>query len=393
MSRRFSASQPRPRRREPQHTPPRRARGRAAAYATSRVAYALLAAGALLSQPLTVVAQGVAADSTGVVSIGPGGGGTDADSTTASAPITTDMLRFLQLATTGLTDADVVNAACKSGATLQRFGKLFSALNQGQQAWSAVSKAIGGSGLPVNDIPAGIAAGAYAKAVSLGTTAEQYQATFAVGSLCNTSETARMTSAMYQFVRNVVNRGVEASLPALDSSFASVDAAQDPIGHATRQARYARLFGHVDARGQYLPTASAEVAVADSTAAEAYQFADQAEAAANASQATLRQLYAEAITPPQRDAAGNYVCVTMDSTGRTVSRWPEVAPGGRLSCGAASVGRSHQITSQVSILNGTQLSLLNQLEARRVDLEAIRVKMELQRELLDRATLLDRAVR
>lgn len=307
----------------------------------------------------------------------PGASGDD------GSPVDPNVAGFLADAVKGLTDNDVVRAACKGTQWMQQYQQVLGQSQDVLSLWRGLSQRFGGSGVPVMDNGVAGATSAYAKAVELGAKAESYSATYAIGALCNTSETARLAGAQFDFLRHVVNRGIELDLPDLQRAVNDTRAGLDPVASDVRQARYERLFGRYDP--QWTTRASVSGAVLDSTTAEAYQMAAHADSLANA---VMPQLSALAAEVQGTDQTG---CAALMGTGDSSSAGSGPRSNGR--CGPISPGRADQITATALLLNGSQMAMLNQLSARRMDVEAAKAQVDLRSDYLARVGRLRPAVR
>jgi len=310
----------------------------------------------------------------------PGAPGPEAqpDQPTAVDPAVKD---FLGKALQGLSDNDVVKAACKTTAALAHYEEVLGTAGKALQQWKGLSNSFSARGVPVADLGAGIAASAYAKAVELGAKAESYSLTFGLGSMCNTSETARLAQQQFDFLHNVVNRSIQVPLPSIAESITETGAAITPVPTAEREARFERIFGRLSAsRDVALPDLA--IAAVDSTTAEAYLMATRADSVAVV---TLHELTSFAAEVQSGADTTSLACRKLAGSGDAgADAAPPADSTSNVKCGPLSPGRADQITASVLFLNATQLALTNQLIARRMDIEAVRAQADVRQDFLQR---------
>jgi hypothetical protein len=280
---------------------------------------------------------------------------------------------FLGTALGGLSENDVVKNACKSASQLTKYTQALSGAQGGMKSWGDFSSSFSARGVPVGDLGANMAATGYAKAVEMGAKSEAYS----LGSLCNTSETSRLAQEQYDFLRHVVNRGIENPMPSIMASLDATEQAVSAVPMEQRLTRFDRIFGRTKRRG-YVPDADIAVAAVDSTTAEAYQM--RADSAAGVTLVELRRFAGEL---QQRADTTSPGCRAVAGTGDAgADAATTAATGAGTRCGALSPGRAEQISASALYLNATQLALTNQLVARRMDVEGVRAQAELRRDFL-----------
>lgn len=299
--------------------------------------------------------------------------------TTADAQLPGDIESFLTSAVRGLSDNDVVSAACRSQASIQQYAQLLGSVGNAMNGFGSFGAAFNGSGLPTSDLGANVAANAYANAVGQGARSEQYAATFALGSMCNTSETARLASAQFDFVRNVVNRGIEQSLPAVTNVLSSSSTAVTPVPNAVREARYQQLFVRTAPNTPGILQTPPSDALLDSTIAASYLMSARADSVSTMSYTQLQQYGRELQGTASVDSLGRPTCPGIDGQGDAAA---VTAPDSTGRCGPISPGRAQQILPSLEYMTATQNALSAQLAARRFDIEAARTTRLMRQDLL-----------
>jgi hypothetical protein len=316
----------------------------------SRIAHICLAVGSLAGASTRVVAQGG-----------------------ANAAVTS----LLNNATRSLTDNEVVSAACKSDAAVQR---LTSLVQQSQQVTGTLQKISSGvkfTGVPTTDLAASMAGNAYATAAQAGAKADQYAATFGLAAVCNTQQTAAATQARFDFLRTVVNRGIDQRLPSLQSAMSlATDAGQPDPDAATRKATYQRIFNVNTSVGS-----DKSLQVVDGELKAALELADRADAAASANRTTLNQLADRLVSRPERAPDGSFACPTVDANG--AQRW--VAPDNDGTCGPLSPGAAPLVTASAEIAAANDQQMLALIEASKSRVAALQARKEIRKDFMSRA--------
>ncbi|MGI8548357.1 MAG: hypothetical protein ACR2M1_13680 [Gemmatimonadaceae bacterium] len=296
----------------------------------------------------------------------------------ANAAIT----NLLNGATRSLTDNEIVSAACKSQAAVQRLTGLVQQAQQVTGQLQQISAGVRFTGMPTTDLPASIAGTAYAKAAQLGATADQYAATFGLASVCNTQLTAEAIRARFDFLRNVVNRGIEQRLPSLQAALSlASDAGQVDPAAATRKAMYQRVFNiNVSA------ASDKSLQVVDGELKSALELADRADNAARGNRANLNQLANRLVSQPQRTPDGALACATVDANG--TQRW--VAPDNDGTCGPVSPGAASLVTAAAEISAANDQQTLAMIEAAKVRVSALQARKDIRKEFTTR--VVDQAI-
>lgn len=297
-----------------------------------------------------------------------------------------EMRAFLQSAVGGLSASDVVKAACRDPAHLEQYLAGLARAGEVLGTFRGINGLFGGRGVGVADFAASTAAHIYAKAVSLGTQAEKYAATFAVGSLCNTSETARLASAQFTFLRDVVNKGIREALAPLDSALGAAANVRNPVAEAMRGARLASLYATFRPSAG-VPNANTAFAALDASTRDAYATAARADSLSARVLTDVNGFYRELQGAP--DGPG---CATVeDASDATAPAFAGDAT--RIRCGPLSPGRAQQMNASLASLQQAQMSVLNTLSARRLDLEAVRAQQDVWADRVERSSLLISPVR
>lgn len=291
----------------------------------------------------------------------------------ANAAIT----NVLNTATKSITDNQVVSAACKSQAAIQRLTGLVQQAQQVTGSLQKISSGVHFTGLPTTDLAASMAGKAYASAAQAGARADQYAAAFGLASVCNTQATAEMARARFDFLRAVVNRGIEQRLPSLQAALAlSGDAVQADPNATARSAAYQRIFNVNTAAGS-----DKALQVVDGELKSALDLANRADAAARASHETLTQLAGRLVTHPERAPNGSIGCPTVDANG--VSRW--VAPANDGTCGPVSPGAAAQVTAAAELAAANDQQTLALVEAAKSRVSALQARKEIRKDFMTRA--------
>jgi hypothetical protein len=283
---------------------------------------------------------------------------------------------FLTSATQGLSDNDVVRSACKSAQTIAQYQGLLNNAGGLIQQWGSLSQTFGANGIPVADVSTSVAANAYAHAVQQGAQSEAYSLTFALGSMCNTSQTTLLAQQQFDFLHNIVNAAIQNPLPKILNSLSSTERALSPVPEAQRADRYARLFGHTPTTS-YVPSANVAAAAVDSSTGEAYLLAARADSVATA---TLKELNTFAGEVQRTGDPNSPGCLALAGTGDAGAQ--AAVASDSTACGPISPGRADQISASVLFLNTTQVAMTNQLTARRMDLESVRAQADVRQDFI-----------
>ena len=254
-----------------------------------------------------------------------------------------EMTSFLTSAAGRLAQDQVVSAACRSTAGLQRYAQTVQQIGgQLGTAQQLASVLRGKGGLPVSDLMATAAAGGVKDAAKQAAMVDNHALTFSLASLCNTAETARLQRAAFTYLRSVVNRGIGNVLPTLDFS----SKVTSVVDASVRQDRYDRLFARGSSqRAQRAVTP--EMALVDSSAAEAYASADRGDSLADHAMRQLRDLYAQLYQAPDPDGYCRTVSEAGDSVRFQPTRRNPITNVG-FTCGPVSPGRARQLMPAIA---------------------------------------------
>jgi hypothetical protein len=287
-----------------------------------------------------------------------------------------EVTNFLGTALQGLSENDVVKSSCLTPGSMSQYAGLLNNAGGLIQKWKSLGQMFGANGVPVADLATSVAANAYASAVKMGAQSEAYSLTFALGSMCNTSETTRLAQQQFDFLHNIVNRSIQSPLPSVLKSLSSTERALSPVPEAQRADRYARLFGHARTT-HYVPSANVAAAAVDSATGESYLLATRADSVATATLTELTRFSAEVSQTGDPNSPGCLALAGVNDTGAQAA-----APSDNAACGPISPGRADQISASVLFLNTTQVALTNQLTARRMDLEAVRARADIRQDFI-----------
>ena len=294
----------------------------------------------------------------------------------AQGSVDAAVTRLLNSATQSLTDNQVVSAACKSEDAIRRLAGLVQQAQQITGKLQKISSGIRFTGLPTTDLGEAIAGQTYGKAAELGAEADQYAATFGLAAVCNTQQTADAVRARFDFLRTVVNRGIEQRLPSLDAALAMATSAGQPDPDAAeRAATYQRIFNVNTAVGS-----DNALQVVDAELQSALALADRADAAAQANRTTLDRLADRLVSRPSVAPDGSLACSTVDSSGTL--QWNAPAEDG--TCGPLSPGAAPMVTAATEIAAANDQQTLALIEAAKSRVAALQARKDIRRDFLDR---------